>query len=193
MKPIDKLISNDDLTNLIKQIGVFTFEALIEFVRQLPYGRTSDRSDLSLVIKEHRGTCSSKHALLKLIAEKNSILNVNLILCIFKMNQENTPAIKSIINQYGLNYIPEAHCYIEYQVEDIDVTFKNSDINHLKKDILLKENILPHQVIDYKIQFHKTYLQQWIDHYQINYSIDEIWQIREKCIEQLHFFFNLKD
>jgi hypothetical protein len=41
------------------------FEALIEKVKNIPYGRNSNRTDFSLVISENKGTCSSKHAFLK--------------------------------------------------------------------------------------------------------------------------------
>ncbi len=63
-----KLNSKDKLTLLIKGKNIFTWNELTHFIRHLPYGRNSNRTDLSLVIKEQKGTCSSKHALLKEIA-----------------------------------------------------------------------------------------------------------------------------
>ena len=180
-----RLISEDSLTSLIKKENISDFSELIEFVKQFPYGRNSNRTDLSLVIKEKRGTCSSKHAFLKHVADLNYIKNVTLVLCVFKMNASNTPAIQTILKKYDLEYIPEAHCYIEYQDNKIDATFKNSDIEKLKKDILLNEEIEAYQVNNYKIQFHKEFLKQWIIKNKIKYSETKLWDIREQCIERL--------
>jgi len=59
----------------------------------LPYGRTANRTDLSLVISEQKGTCSSKHALLKEVADLNGIKGIDLIIGIYKMSEANTPGI----------------------------------------------------------------------------------------------------
>ena len=55
------------------------WEKTINFVKQIPYGRNSNREDFSLVISENKGTCSSKHAYLKDFANRNNIPNVQLI------------------------------------------------------------------------------------------------------------------
>lgn len=71
---------------------------LVDYVKLIPYGRNSNRSDFSLVIKENKGTCSSKHAFLKDYADKNSISNVNLYIGIFKMTEANTTKIYPLLS-----------------------------------------------------------------------------------------------
>ena len=58
------LNSKDTLTLIIKDKGLFTWNELTQFIKDLPHGRTTNRSDFSLVISEHKGSYSSKHALL---------------------------------------------------------------------------------------------------------------------------------
>ncbi len=79
-----QLMSSDNITGLLLDKNISTWHTTISYIQHLPYGRSSSRSDLSTVIRENCGTCSSKHALLKSIADRNSIPNVNLILCIYK-------------------------------------------------------------------------------------------------------------
>jgi hypothetical protein len=49
-------------------LGLGGYREAAHHVRYLPYGRNSDRSDWRLVLKEGRGTCSTKHALLAELA-----------------------------------------------------------------------------------------------------------------------------
>ncbi len=160
------------------------FEALLEKVRHIPYGRNSNRTDFSLVITENKGTCSSKHAFLKDFADKNNIANIDLVIGIYKMNEQNTN-VGTILSENKIDYIPEAHCYLKINGEVIDVTNPNSDFNKIKNDILEEIIIEPNQVTDFKVNYHKAFIQNWIIENKINYSFEEIWIIREQCIENL--------
>ena len=163
------------------------FETLIEEVKNIPYGRNSNREDFSLVISENKGTCSSKHAYLKDYADNNHIKNVSLHIGLYKMNGFNTK-IGSVLNEYNLEYIPEAHCYLKIDGTVVDVTSKESNFEKLKNDILEETEIESYQVSEFKIQYHKNYIKKWIIDHQINYTFDEIWNIREQCIKQLSIY-----
>jgi extradiol dioxygenase family protein len=102
--------STDNLTTLVTEKGIKNWSELIDFTQKLPYGRNENREDLSLVIKENKGTCSSKHSFLKKVADLNNIGNVKLILGMYRMDNLNTPKIGDTILKNGLDYIPEAHC-----------------------------------------------------------------------------------
>jgi hypothetical protein len=179
------LKSRHKLTLELKKNGINTWNELTDFVRHLPYGRNSYRTDLSLIIKEQKGTCSSKHALLKKIANLNAIPEVKLILGIYKMNATNTPKIGDVLKKNNLEYLPEAHCYLKINDEQIDFTSSNSDFSSIKNDILLEKEIEPQQVAEFKVKFHKTYLKTWIDENEIPFSFDNIWRLREECIANL--------
>lgn len=160
------------------------FDTLIEKVKHIPYGRNSNRTDFSLVISENKGTCSSKHAFLKDYADKNNIPNIELTIGIYKMNEQNTQ-IGTTLSENNIDFIPEAHCYLKINGEVVDVTNSSSDFNKIKNDILEEITIEPNQVSDFKVNFHKTFIQNWIIENRINYSFEEIWAIREQCIENL--------
>ena len=106
------------------------FLETVDFVKKIPYGRNANRKDFSLVISENKGTCSSKHAYLKDFATRNNIPNVQLILGIYKMNEQNTK-IGSILSDNFLDFIPEAHCYLKIDGKTVDVTSKDADFDKI--------------------------------------------------------------
>ncbi|HWO29322.1 MAG TPA: hypothetical protein VNO32_11045 [Candidatus Acidoferrum sp.] len=61
-----------------------------QYVCGLPYGRNSDPSDPVIVLAEQRGTCSTKHALLRRLAIEQG-LDIALVLGIYEMTERNTP------------------------------------------------------------------------------------------------------
>ena len=160
------------------------WQETINFVKQIPYGRNSNKTDFSLVLSENKGTCSSKHAYLKDFADKNAILNVKLFIGIYKMSEINTPKIGTFLSENNLDYIPEAHCYLKVNTEVIDVTSATSDFEKIKNDILQEIEIEPFQVVDFKIEYHQNFIENWILKHQIKHTFDQIWKIRETCIEQ---------
>ena len=185
MKIAYTLKSKDPLTLELLASRVETWNNLLEIVRNLPYGRNSNRKDLSLVWKEQKGTCSSKHAFLKHVADLNTIPNIELILGIYKMTESNTRKIGAILTRNGLDYILEAHCYLKQDGKRFDYTSQNSDIKKIENDILEEQIISPSQVVDFKVNFHKNYIRQWIINDKILMSFNEVWAIREKCISNL--------
>jgi hypothetical protein len=161
------------------------FKKLCDHVQSLPYGRNANRHDFSLVISEGRGSCSSKHAFLKQKAEELEIPNVELILAMYRMNDKNTPKIGQVLIQNDLSYLPEAHCYLKIGGQRKDLTSLNSDIKGIIEDVIEEVSISPEQVIDFKIQYHKEYLKNWIKDENIPFSFEEIWTFREQCISNL--------
>ncbi|BAO74457.1 hypothetical protein [Winogradskyella sp. PG-2] len=180
-----KLNSKDNLTKLLINKDVNSWEELVQFIKKMPYGRNKNRHDLDLVIKEHKGTCSSKHALLKEIANLNAIPHIKLILGIYKMNASNTPKFGSVLSENNIDFIPEAHCYLNINGERWDYTSDNSDFNRLKDDILIEKEIEPYQVVAFKVDYHKAYIKSWISEHKIPYSFEYIWSCREQCIANL--------
>ena len=104
----------------------------------------------------------------------------------FRMNGENTPKIKSVLHNYNLEYIPEAHNYLKFKNQILDFTKKNSSENDFINDLLEEIEIEPHQINQFKIEFHKNYLKNWLnENPETHYSLDELWKIREECIKAL--------
>ncbi len=185
MKSELKLRSNDHLTLQLKQSQIKSWQDITTKVKALPYGRNTNRKDVTLVWKEQKGTCSSKHAFLKHVADLNHLPNIELILGMYRMNSSNTPKIGNVLSKYELDHIPEAHCYLKIKDERFDYTSITSDFNTIKNDILLEKIITPQQVARFKVDFHSIYLKDWIKQNCIPYSFERIWKIREQCIANL--------
>ena len=177
------LTSNDELTKLVKKNGLYSWNSLTRFIKKLPYGRNENRTNFSLVLSEKKGTCSSKHALLKCLAELNQIPNVDLFIGIYRMDKMNTPKIGKILCENHIDFIPKAHCYLKIDNIRIDFTFDDSDIKKIAKDIIQEIKIEPNQVVQFKVEYHKDFINEWLKDSDINFS--EIWEIGEKCIKNL--------
>ena len=160
-----------------------TFEEAYNFVKNLPYKRNSDKENSNVIIEENGGTCSTKHAYLKRISEEFSIENVQLMICIFMMNENNSPKIKSVLEKYNLLEMPEAHNYLRIDGRIIDCTKKGfSEENFI--DTLAEEiEINPNQITDFKVQYHQEFLKKYLlQHSEIHYPLEKFWKIREECI-----------
>ncbi|WP_233558549.1 hypothetical protein [Aquimarina sp. BL5] len=177
--------SEDSLSKIITEKGITSWSELITYVKNIPYGRNSNRTDNSLVITENKGTCSSKHALLKTIADLNGMNDIELIIGVYKMNVTNTPKIGNALRSNNLKYIPEAHCYLRYKDVTIDATSNSSDFERIRNDVMMEKNIQPNQVGSYKVKYHQDFIHEWILSKKLNFSFSEIWKIREQCIHNL--------
>jgi len=173
------------ISNAFRARGILAFQEACEWVRSLAYKRNSTKEDALIVLKESCGTCSSKHELIKRLAEENGLEDCKLVLCMFKMSAANTPKVEAVLRRYGLDYIPEAHTYITLNGEVLDLTFpENPELSYLQ-DILFTEYISADQIRNYKEKTHKTYLREWGENSDALYTFEELWKIREECIEVL--------
>jgi hypothetical protein len=101
-------------------LGLGSYREAARYVRTLPYGRNTDRSDWRLVLREGRGACSTKHALLAELARENG-RHVALMLGIYEMCEDNTPGIGAVLERHGLPCIPDAHCYLAHEGTRVDL------------------------------------------------------------------------
>jgi len=180
-----ELTSQHPLTQVVLSFGIATWNKLVAYITNLPYGRTTNREDLSLVLTEQKGTCSSKHAFLATIAQENQLNDISLLLVLFKMNGKNTPKVGPILTNYNLSYIPEAHTVLQVGDEIIDATSPNASFDTIEDSVLHTEVITPSQIIRYKVQTHQDYIKQWLEEQEGSYSFEQLWNIREECIEAL--------
>lgn len=166
--------------------NISTFIEATAFVRQLKYGRNKNKADLTTIFTENCGTCSTKHALLKQLADENNFDNLKLITGLFRMNSSNTPKISATLAQHKLDYIPEAHNYLKCQDQILDFTNKSSKPVDFEDELIEESEINIDQITDFKVKYHKQYLTNWLNEQKtINLTLDELWKIREQCIADL--------
>ncbi|MGO9450098.1 MAG: hypothetical protein ACLQDV_03470 [Candidatus Binataceae bacterium] len=177
-----------DVTRAFLRIGVRDYRAAARHLNHLPYGRNSSRTETLAVLREGHGTCSTKHALLKELAIEQK-LEVALVIGIYEMTERNTPGVGRVLAKYRLAYVPEAHCYLRYREDRVDVTRALADGPSEPITLFLhEEEIALPQVGDYKVGLHQSFIRNWIARNPEaagGRSFDEIWRIREECIAAL--------
>lgn len=161
--------------------GLHFLEDVIDYLRSLPYGRTSDKRDLAMVLIEGRGTCSAKHALLVQLAQEHSEHEMRLALCTYNMNSKVHPEIADVLQHYQIGSVPEARCFIKYQGGIYNLCGQRSPV---QPDIVSEIEIAPMQTVTFKRRYHKNYIENWLQIERLNkrWNSEEIWNIREKCV-----------
>ena len=162
-----------------RALGVENFRQAAAYVRNIPYGRNSDRSDWSLVLDENRGTCSTKHALLAALAREHDAA-VELRLGVYLMDGANMPAVAGVLAAHGLAGLPEAHCYLAYRDERVDVTGVEADT---VEEFLYEEPIEPERIGAYKVHLHQQFVRAWAAERSLD--CERVWLAREACIRAL--------
>jgi len=175
-----------EISNEFLKINIVNFQDACQYIAKLPYRRNLDKNDLKTIFADNCGTCGTKHAILKKLAEENEFEGLKLMLGIFKMNAQNTLAVTETLKRYNLEFIPEAHNYLKFENEILDFTKRNSSASDFEDSLLLEIEMLSNQISHYKVEFHKEFLKKWLtENPEIEFNIERLWKIREKCIEDL--------
>lgn len=183
--PFDFILSADGkATSTVLAAGCKTFNDVCLLIANLPYTRNKNPTDIISPVTEGCGTCSTKHTLLKKVAEEHGITSIVLVIGVFLMNKINTPKVASILDQYHLKGLPEAHCYLSFNNEIYDFTFAEFQLN-FKDQLILQKHFYADGIAVKKVQLHKQVIQNWIIENHIPYNTEELWTIREKCIAAL--------
>jgi N-acetylglutamate synthase len=175
-----KLSDTGPVSRAFRALGVLSFKEACSFVRSLPYGRISRPGDSLCVLSERKGTCSSKHALLALLARECG-LPMRLTVGIYLMSGENTPGVGNVLNRFGLTAIHEAHCYLTANGKRFDYT---RGVETRIDEFLEEKEMEPEWIDTEKVKFHKEFLRNY-------YGPDKlpgIWTAREACIKALSEF-----
>jgi len=178
--PNKNIERDSDLTNQLRDLGCETYHDACDHVWKLAYGRTSNSSDWTLVLTENVGTCSTKHALLKALADDIG-LEIELKLGIYLMKESNTPGVGAILSASSLESVPEAHCYLSHNGNRVDLTRFGFDAEEPISDFLFEQSIIPSDIGETKRQLHKQYISENFGAVEAN----RIWNVREECINSL--------
>ena len=161
------------------------FQSACEFIAQFPYKRNLYKEDVLCVFKDNGGTCSTKHAVLRKLAMEQNQLDVKLMLGIFKMDVIYSSKIQATLEKHQLEYIPEAHNYLKIGTEYFDFTTPNSNYESFQSSILVEQEIEYNEITTEKVAIHKAFFENWLTQEKLDFSLSEIWLIREQCISDL--------
>jgi hypothetical protein len=184
--PEFKIVLKGKISDACLSRDLNSFYQAIDFIQHLPYGRNPDKTSLITVFTDGCGTCSTKHALLSELAKEQAQEGIQLITGLYCMNGKNTPAVAKTLRQHEIDLIPEAHCYLKFSGVRFDFTKAGSSPSDFEADLLEEMELLPEQITDFKVNYHKTYLKSWLETKpELNVSLEELWAIREQCIQDL--------
>ena len=138
-----------------------------------------------MVLSEECGVCSTKHATLSALALENDFKELKLMLGVYQMDEKNTPGVGRILEKSKLEFIPEVHTYLVFENEKIDITREVKTETSPFESLLLEIEIQPSKIGEFKVELHRDFLEKWILENDVEYSLDEIWKIREDCISAL--------
>lgn len=174
------------ISQLFREEEMSDFDQACSFIRNLPYRRNKNKNDLASVFKEQCGTCSTKHAILKQLAVENGMESIQLMIGIYKMNVKNTPPVGPTLEAFGLEFIPEAHCYLKRDGMILDCTKQKALEIDFGFDLMDEHEILPEQIGLFKVEYHQQFIKKWLSEYtHIPYGLNQMWDIREQCIKNL--------
>lgn len=164
--------------------NLVSFDECIHYIHQLPYGRNKQRDQYYLVLSEGKGTCSTKHALIKALADEQNI-PLSLILGLLITTTKQDPRISKMLKKHNLPGIPEAHCILKYNSIYFDITFPGELLSVKPHEIVQEFSIIPDQIGSFKLEKHHDFIERWINEQNIPYSKSQIWEIRESWIKFL--------
>ncbi len=167
------------LTTLFMMNMVGDLRQAAGLVQGLPHGRNHRRDDPALVLVEGRGTCSSKHACLAALGEELGV-DLGLTLGVYRLSAETDPKVAPVLVAAGVDWLPEAHCYLRIDVRRIDVT---GGLKERVVELLHEEAITPDQVATYKIAVHRRFIGARAA--ELGVSGEALWAIREACTQAL--------
>lgn len=164
-----------------------TYRAAAAYVQALPYGRPVCPDPLA-VLREGRGTCSSKHALLVELAHAHGRDEVELVAGMFMMCEANTPGVGTVLAQFDLEAVPEVHCWL--RVRDGSGREQRVDLTGLPAgdespfEALADERVVePADLSAWKPAYHRWGITDWATRWGFEPTI--AWAAREACIAAL--------
>jgi hypothetical protein len=188
MNPFDSwpLNSVGSVSNAFLEMGVANFDQALRWVYSLPYGRNSDRANYMLIFPELQGTCSTKHAALAALGLENGF-PIKLQMAICKLDTKLEPKVLSLLDRLGCSFFPEAHCFLQYEDQQIDVTFPDQ-APHLRVEILALHTIQAEDIGSHKLSIHQEHLRKWLQAENLDkkFFFEEVWQMREEWVYSLH-------
>ena len=168
---------------MFAQLGIIQLEHAALYVEALPYGRTSEPGEPLSVLRENMGTCTLKHALLKLAAEEAGATDVELRFAVFEMSDATTPGIGKVLRRYGLECVPEAHCYLAVEGDRFDFTGLPAEAESPFAHLLIEESLPVSALLRDKAQRHMAIVEAWAKERHLDPLA--VWKAREACIQEL--------
>ncbi|MCP3954636.1 MAG: hypothetical protein GY697_20810 [Desulfobacterales bacterium] len=141
--PDGPIVGSGMISQRFLELDIHSFHAACRYVHQLPYGYNSDKDDLLILFKENLGTCTTKHAVIGMLAtEMDFAIQKNI--GIYRMTEKIVTGTDALLEKYDLPYIPMLHCLLVYDSYRVDLTEGNHNgKNCAIVDFLYTEKVIP--------------------------------------------------
>jgi hypothetical protein len=166
---------------------ITTFRRACQWVKDLPYGSNSSFENALVLFEDQRGTCFTKHGVIARLAEELR-LDVYKNIGFYRLNEEIVTGIDALLRPYGLTFVPQIHCFLEYRAFRIDLTEGNC---HGKKktieDYDFVVRIRPDVTRDEMADYYATYFDQYasIEPRLAAVGMPRIASLLQACHEQM--------
>lgn len=164
-------------------LGFSRFDALAAHVRGLPQGHAQRPGDPLAILREERGTNSSKHHLLATVAQTCGHPEVVLTLGIYAMSEFNTPGIGEILGAASVSSIPQAYCYLTVDNQRLDFTGPPQVSGSPLRSLTAEFFLTPDKLAERMAPLQQQALAQWAT--QQGMSFEAAWALRQACFAVL--------
>jgi hypothetical protein len=171
------------LSSAILKLGFKEFLPFAEYICSLHYGRITYSQNIMAVIHERKGTCSSKHLLLASLAHECGYTDIHLMVGIYKMSEKNTPGVGQVLQNAGLEYIPEAHAYLDCQGKRFDFTGLKTGEESPFHSLISEQPVTLSKLKETKEILHRIEIAKFAKRF--NLDPQRVWETREACIKAL--------
>lgn len=187
--PDTQITANGAVSQQFLVQGIGTFHEACYWVKHLPYGFNSSSEDSLILFEEQQGTCTTKHGAIARLAQELG-LEIYKNLGFYRLNDEIVTGVNAILQAYGLDFIPQTHCFLEYDSFRIDLTEGNC--NGKNKTIEDYDFVIRVNPDPTKAEKSGCYAQCLEKYYVIapklqRFSASEVIEILEVCDKQLKY------
>jgi hypothetical protein len=124
--PDETIVDKGPMAGTFLNMGIDSFHAACRFVHELPYGYNSNRDDPMTLFKENMGSCTTKHAIMAMLASELAI-SVDKHIGIYAMTEALVTGAQKILDRFGLPYLPMVHCFLVFEGHRVDLTEGNQN------------------------------------------------------------------
>ena len=187
--PNPKLQNRGEISQLFLQKGIDTFQFACRYVKAMPYGSNADSTRSLLLFEEDRGTCSTKHGAIAYLAKEHS-LPVYKNLGFYRLNDSIVTGVSDILRPYGLSFIPQIHCFLEFENYRVDLTEGNCNgKNQTIDDYDFVVRVQPDPSYEEKEACYRKLLRRYFEFSPELESVgeDQVLEILEACDCQVNY------
>ena len=162
--------------------GCIDFHDAVRYVRDLPWGRPSAQ-DAATMLAEGKGTASDKHFLLASLARELGDYELQLVLGIYRLSADSSPAAAGVLSEANLQSLPDALVWLRWYGGDYD--FSSMRAGGRSVVVLQEEVVTLDKLPDYAEQRHKDFLVRFLlsSRRKDLPDLRAMWSLREQVLD----------